>query len=697
MTGTRPQAMPIDLTHHRHQLADPPPIPLFPMRLEDLNPAQRRAAETISGPVLILAGAGTGKTRVITTRICHLLRTGVRPDAILAVTFTNKAANEMRERVSGMVAKDKVKKLTISTFHSLCVRILRRDIEKLGYKSNFTIYTQSEQSGLMKRIVVKCAARGEKLDADTAIALISRQRNRGVPADPNPQALIHDVAREYRRQMKLLNAVDFDDLLILAEKLLRDFPDVASAWQARFDHIMVDEFQDTNRLQMELLRSLTGPQRNICVVGDDDQSIYGFRGAEISNILDFERFFSNPTVVTLEENYRSTNPILNTANGVIRNNRDRRPKRLWSGREGAEPVRVIAMPGDKEEAEFIVDEIDLLKGREQLSFDDFAILFRTNSQIRPFEECMRRRKIPYRIIGGRSFFDRREIKDALAWLHLMVNRSDDINLLRVINTPPRGIGETVIESATETSAARREPISHTLVSDAFLTSLSNRARTAVENFSAFLTEWQDRLTGQYPDMSAYLKALLDSIEYIPWLKRQCKDPDEEAQREKAIFELLESIKERHVRTETELIDFLASVGLDDDRESGDELEKQKGVSLITVHASKGLEFPVVYIPGFEEGIFPHKRSAEEGTKDEERRLLYVAITRAMRRLTLTYCASRLKWGERMPCQPSTFLRELDRNWVQPHTWQEIRRAPVSAADASSGLSALRARLLKGGN
>jgi superfamily I DNA/RNA helicase len=279
----------------------------------------------------------------------------------------------------------------------------------------------------------------------------------------------------------------------------------------------------------------------------------------------------------------------------------------------------------------------------------------------------------------------------------MINRSDDINLLRVINTPPRGIGETVIESATETSAARREPISHTLVSDAFLTSLPNRARTAVENFSAFLTEWQDRLTGQYPDMSAYLKALLDAIEYIPWLKRQCKDPDEEAQREKAIFELLESIKERNVRTEPELIDFLASVGLDDDRESGDELEKQKGVSLITVHASKGLEFPVVYIPGFEEGIFPHKRSAEEGTKDEERRLLYVAITRAMRRLTLTYCASRLKWGERMPCQPSTFLRELDRNWVQPHTWQEIRRAPVSAADASSGLSALRERLLKGGN
>jgi superfamily I DNA/RNA helicase len=659
------------------------------MRLEDLNPAQRQAAQTISGPVLILAGAGTGKTRVITTRICHLLSKGVRPDSILAVTFTNKAANEMRERVGTMVAKAKASKLTISTFHSLCVRILRRDIERLGYKHNFTIYTQSEQSGLMKRIIVKCAAHGEKLDADTAISLLSRQRNKGVPADPNPQALIHDVGREYHRQMKLLNAVDFDDLLTLAEKLLRDFPDVASAWQARYDHIMVDEFQDTNKLQMDLLRRLTGPHRNICVVGDDDQSIYGFRGAEISNILEFERHFPNPTVVTLEENYRSTNPILNTANGVIRNNRERRPKKLWSAREGAEPVRLIAMPGDKEEAEFIVEEIELLKGREQLQFDDFALLFRTNSQIRPFEENMRRRKIPYRIIGGRSFFDRREIKDALAWLHLMVNRSDDINLLRIINTPPRGIGESVIEAVLEASAARKEPISTTLENEGFTASLSARSRSAVASFTAFMREWQDRLTGQYPEMSAYLKALLDAIEYIPWLKRQCKDPEEEAQREKAIFELLESMKERNIRSETDLIDFLASVGLDDDRDSGDELEKQKGVSLITVHASKGLEFPVVYIPGFEEGIFPHKRSADEGTKDEERRLLYVAITRAMKRLTITYCGSRLKWGERQPCQPSTFLRELDRNWVQPHTWEEIRRAPVSVDEAKSGFNALR--------
>jgi DNA helicase II / ATP-dependent DNA helicase PcrA len=665
------------------------------MRLEDLNPPQRKAAETISGPVLILAGAGTGKTRVITTRICHLLRKGVRPEAILAVTFTNKAANEMRERVGSLVKKEEAKKLTICTFHSLCVRILRSDIERLGYKKNFTIYTDSEQTGLMRRVLVKCAAKGEKIDAGMALGLISRQKNKGVPASDDPEALVNIAAKEYARQLKLLNAVDFDDLLLLAEKLLREFPEVQAKWNARYDQVMVDEFQDTNRLQMELMRNLIGPARNICVVGDDDQSIYGWRGAEISNILDFERFFPNPTVVKLEENYRSTNPILNAANGVIRHNKDRRAKKLWSGKEGSEPVRVIAMPGEKEEAEFIVEEMELLKGREQLTWDDFAILFRTNGQIRTFEEEMRKRKIPYRIIGGKSFFDKREVKDVLGWLSVLVNPSDDINLLRIMNTPPRGMGESVAEGATEMSAVRKEPIWHTLQCGEFHRGLAARQQKAVEEFTAMLRSWQDRLSGEFSDMAALATALLQELEYVPWLKRQCKNPEEEAMREMAIFELMDSMRQRNVRTEPELIDFLASVGLEDDRESSaDQLEKQKGVSMITIHASKGLEFPVVYLPGFEEGIIPHKRSAEEGTKDEERRLLYVAITRAMRKLTITWCHSRTKWGDKSPCQASSFMRELDRNWVQTHTWEELRRAPVSFSEAQTGFAALRAMLGK---
>lgn len=663
------------------------------MRLEDLNPAQRKAAETISGPVLILAGAGTGKTRVITTRICHLLRNGVRPEAILAVTFTNKAAAEMRERVGHMVKKQQASRLTISTFHSLCVRILRQDIELLGYKRNFTIYTQSEQTGLMRRIIVKNAAKGDKLDADTALGLISRQRNKGVMADESPDALINIVAKEYARQLKLLNAVDFDDLLILAEKLLRDYDVVRQRWKSRYDQVMVDEFQDTNKLQMDLLRSLVGEHQNICVVGDDDQSIYGWRGAEISNILHFEQFFQNPTVVTLEENYRSTNPILNAANGVIRHNRDRRAKKLWSGKEGAEPVRLISMPGEKEEAEFIVEEMEVLKSREQLTWDDFALLFRTNSQIRVFEEEMRKRKIAYRIIGGRSFFDKREIKDVLAWLHVLANPSDDINLLRIINTPPRGIGETVVENLTDLSARRKEPIWQTMQREEFTDTLSKKAAGALAGFIAFLQEWQDKMSGTFPDFAAFTTDLLQAVEYVPWLKRHCKTEEEQAQREMAIFELLDSMRHRGVNTEPDLIDFLASVGLEDDRDSGaDELAKQKGVSLITVHASKGLEFPVVYLPGFEEGIIPHKRSAEEGTKDEERRLLYVAITRAMKKLTITWCHTRTKWGDKSPCQGSSFMRELDRNWVQQSTWDELRRAPVSFTEAQTGFEALRAMM-----
>jgi superfamily I DNA/RNA helicase len=663
------------------------------MRLEDLNPAQRKAAETISGPVLILAGAGTGKTRVITTRICHLLSKGVRPEAILAVTFTNKAATEMRERVEHLVVKEKAKRITLSTFHSLCVRILRQDIERLGYKRNFTIYTQTEQVGLMRRVIVKNSAKGEKLDANVALGLISRQRNKGTAAADDKDALVNVVAKEYARQMKLLNAVDFDDLLILAEQLLREHESVRQGWQARFDYLMVDEFQDTNKLQMDLLRCLVGPHRNICVVGDDDQSIYGFRGAEISNILHFERYFPNPTVVTLEENYRSTNPILNTANGVIRHNRDRRAKKLWSAREGAEPVRLISMPGEKEEAEFIVDEMEVLKSREQLTWDDFALLFRTNNQIRVFEEEMRKRKITYRIIGGRSFFDKREVKDVLAWLHLLVNTSDDINLLRVINTPPRGIGETVVENLTALSAQRKEPVWRTMKSGEFLGTLSKKTHSAITAFTTMLGEWQDKMTGGFSDFAAYTTALLQELEYVPWLKRQCKTDEEGAMREMAIFELMESMRQRCVRTEPELIDFLASVGLEDDRDSGsEELAKQKGVSLITVHASKGLEFPVVYLPGFEEGIIPHKRSAEEGTKDEERRLLYVAITRAMKRLTITWCGNRVKWGEKSPCLPSSFMRELDRNWVQQFTWDELRHAPVSFTEAQTGFAALRAMM-----
>ncbi len=663
------------------------------MRLSDLNAPQREAVTTIKGPVLILAGAGTGKTRVITTRICHLLEKGVRPEQILAVTFTNKAAREMVERVEHMTPKGTVKRITISTFHSLCVKVLRRDIDKLGYKKNFAIYTGGEQLSLIRRIIVKKAGKGEKLDPDTAISLISRERNKGIPAAPQADALINVVKHEYLHQLKLLNAVDFDDLLILAEKLLKNFPEVREAWQSRYDYLMVDEFQDTNRLQMELIRHLTGAHHNICVVGDDDQSIYGWRGAEIANILQFERFFKNPTVIKLEENYRSTDVILGAANGLIKNNLDRRAKQLWSSKKSPEPVRLISMPGEQEEADFVIEDLMVMKDRDHLKFDDFAILFRTNAQTRVFEDGLRKNKIPYRIIGGRSFFDRREIKDVMAYLAVLVNPDDDINLLRVINTPPRGLSDVIVENATLASQELKESVYKTLISERYQATLSKRAQGAIWAFREFVEKWQGFLAGGYPTHAELAQEMMREMDYLPWLKRSCKDEEEATQRENGIGELYESLRNRPVRTELELIDFLGSVCLDDERDTGkDDLEKQQGVTLITLHASKGLEFPHVYLPGLEEGILPHKRSVEEGTRDEERRLLYVGITRARERLTLTWCAARTKWGDRLPSQGSSFIRELDETYVQRGSWSELRNRPVSQDEAKNRFSAMRQML-----
>ena len=663
------------------------------MRLSDLNAPQREAVTTIKGPVLILAGAGTGKTRVITTRICHLLEKGVRPEQILAVTFTNKAAREMVERVEHMTPKGTVKRITISTFHSLCVKILRRDIDKLGYKKNFAIYTGSEQLSLVRRIIVKKAGKGEKLDPDVAISLISRERNKGIPAAPQTDALINVVKHEYLHQLKLLNAVDFDDLLLLAEKILQKHPEVREAWQSRYEYLMVDEFQDTNRLQMELIRHLTGPHHNICVVGDDDQSIYGWRGAEIANILQFERFFNNPSVIKLEENYRSTDVILGAANGLIKNNLDRRAKQLWSSKKSADMVRLISMPGEQEEADFVIEDMMVMKDRDNLKFDDFAILFRTNAQTRVFEEGLRKNKIPYRIIGGRSFFDRREIKDVMAYLAILVNPDDDINLLRIINTPPRGLSDVIVENATLASQERKESVYKTLISDAFQSTLSKRAQGAIQAFHEFVSKWQGFLSEGYPTLAEMTQDMVREMDYLPWLKRSCKDDEEATQRENGIGELLESIRSRPVRTEPELIDFLGSVCLDDERDTGkDDLEKQQGVTLITLHASKGLEFPHVYLPGLEEGILPHKRSVEEGTRDEERRLLYVGITRARERLTLTWCAARTKWGDRLPSQGSSFIRELDEKFVERSSWSELRNRPVSLDEAKNRFSAMRQML-----
>lgn len=664
-------------------------------RLSSLNAPQFEAATHIHGPLLILAGAGTGKTRVVTTRIAHMVDEGILPERILAVTFTNKAANEMRERVGQMVSKKAGELITVSTFHSLCVKILRMSIDCIGYKRNFSIYTQGDQTGLVRKLIVQKGGKDEKLEPGAVLAAIGNLKNKGVSLDDAGDDFIASIARAYQRELKALNAVDFDDLLCLAVKVLKEHAHVREHWRARFHYIMVDEFQDTNSLQMGLLENLVGPDSNVCVVGDDDQSIYGWRGAEITNILEFERFFANPKVVKLEENYRSTNPILHTANSLIKHNKNRREKQLWSQKEGSNMVRLIGMPNDTDEAQTIVDEIFEIQNTEKRGWNDFAILIRMNAQARLFEQMMRDAKIPYRVIGGMSFFDRREVKDLMGYLSVILNPDDDVNLLRIVNSPPRGIGANTINLANEYSREMQISVYQALTDTDFTQQLSKRGQVAIEEFIDFIEDCRDGMCG--PDMPypQRFQKMIEDLEYIEFTKRNCKTEKEANSRELNINSLIESLHHyagKTKRKKKDLQGFLDNAALQQDRESDDDFEEQEGVSIITLHASKGLEYPIVYLVGLEEGTLPHKRSLEEGTSDEERRLLYVGITRAMERLTITYCTSRKRYGDLLPTQPSSFLKELDRTYVEEISFEEVTQAPADEEMAADYFARMRAML-----
>ncbi|MEI8235255.1 MAG: UvrD-helicase domain-containing protein [Verrucomicrobiota bacterium] len=670
-------------------------------RLFDLNDPQRHAATTLEGPLLILAGAGTGKTRVITVRIAYMLAQKIDPNSILAVTFTNKAANEMRERLAGMVAKEVASKVTMSTFHALCVRILRTDIEKLGYKKNFTIYDEGDQTGLIKKLITKTSAIGEKLEPNVAKALISKAKNNGWNAPKDEKTLIGAVFARYQANLKQLNAVDFDDLLLLTVKLLGEHADVRERWQRRYRYIMVDEFQDTNRLQLELVGYLAkrddGTPPNVAVVGDDDQSIYGWRGAEVSNILEFEQHFPNPTVVKLEQNYRSTNAILNTANALIKNNPRRRPKSLWSGKGGGDKIRLVQAPNDREEAEFIANEIAQRKAAETLPFESFAVLFRMNAQSRLLEEAFRERGIPYKIVGGKSFFDRREVKDVLAYFACTLNADDDVSLLRIINTPPRGISEATVERALELSIRHKCSLFQGLQLPELRRNIPARAGAAIDEFVAQIDAWETKLNEPLVDQAAILRKIVDESRYYEDLRRSCKTPDEALKRESGVREVIEGFDRFLQTSKGDLRGYLDAMALRQDKEEDDkEKEQGGGVMLITLHASKGLEFPHCYLVGLEEGILPHDRSKVEGTLDEERRLLYVGITRAQQTLTMTYCYSRYRYGGTVPCTPSSFIKELDPNLIERIDLKKLMNTPVEAPAAKSRFAAMRAAVDRAG-
>jgi superfamily I DNA/RNA helicase len=659
-------------------------------RLFDLNPQQLEAVTTTQGPVLILAGAGTGKTRVITMRITYLLHEGVSPDAVLAVTFTNKAANAMRERVGTMVERAKAKRLTICTFHALCVRILRQDIERLGYKTNFAIYDEGDQLGLIRKIISRISAKNEKLDPQLARNLISRAKNQHwkLAESATDNSLLAAVFERYQKELKAANAVDFDYLLILTVRLLETNPDVTNKWQERFQYLMIDEFQDTNRLQLELVRYLGYRHRNVCVVGDDDQSIYGWRGAEIANILEFEAHFPDPKIIKLEQNYRSSTAILGLANSIIRHNPRRRPKLLWSEKGIGQNVKIVAVPDDREEANYVVSELQKQQLEAAGLWKRFAIIFRMNAQSRLFEEQLRRLQIPYRIIGGRSFFERREVKDLLAYLACLANPHDDLNLFRIINTPARGIGASTIEIVVAESNQAKTSIFATLQSPGFHELLSAKTKTAVHGFIELIDRYETQIHQPLVELATIAMALLQEIRYPEELRRSCKTPEEALNREENVRELVRTLADYQRRSTEGLSGFLAEVALDREREEETDTDKD-GVTLITFHAAKGLEFPHVFLIGIEEGILPHDRSKLEGNLDEERRLFYVGITRAMQTLTITHCANRNKYGGSVPCHPSSFLKDLDPQYVEIVNYHQLANQPASEGTARSHFAKMR--------
>jgi DNA helicase II / ATP-dependent DNA helicase PcrA len=664
------------------------------MRLFDLNPQQLEAVRATRGPVLILAGAGTGKTRVITARIDYLLSEGVPANKILAVTFTNKAANEMRNRVGTLPEKVKGSKLTICTFHALCVRILRQDIEKLGYKTNFSIYDESDQLGLIRKIVTRLAAASEKLDPQLAKNYISQAKNQRRKILPSEQTLESAVFRRYQEELKTFNAVDFDDLLILAVQLLNEFPEVQSKWANRFEFIMVDEFQDTNRLQLDLVRQLAETHQNLCVVGDDDQSIYGWRGAEISNILEFERYFPKPKIVKLEQNYRSTNAILGAANSIIRHNPRRRPKSLWCENGDGQPIRLVQVPDDREEANYVIGEIQKQQLAQECRWAEFGVIFRMNAQSRLIEENLRRLHIPYRVVGGRSFFERREVKDLLAYLSCLANPQDDISLLRIVNTPSRGIGASTIEMAIQESNRTRQCIFETMVSEDFLTLLTQRTREAIRKFTELIDEYETKLVQPLTNFAQTVEGLLLQIDYFQDLRRGCKTPEESLNREENVRELIRALSDFQARSTDGLPGFLAETALDQDRAEKPD-QGADGVTLITYHAAKGLEFAQVFLIGLEEGLLPHNRSKLEGSLDEERRLFYVGITRAKRNLTITHCLNRIRYGSPAPCHPSSFLKDLDSRFTDVINFHEVTNKPAGEGTARLHFAKMR-ELLGGG-
>ena len=648
--------------------------------LSSLNPAQREAVEYRGGPLLVLAGAGSGKTRVVTMRIAHLIEEGVPPSAVLAVTFTNKAAREMRERLAGLVGRTVAKGVTVATFHSFGALMLRSEITRLGYRPRFSILDQGDQVAMVRRIIKELKADPRRYAPDAVLGEISLARSQGTPAGQLLRAgaplkvLAGRTLPLYEQARRAHNAVDFDDLLMLPIRLLTQHADLKQAYRRRYRHLLVDEYQDTNRQQLDLVSLLAGGERpNLVAVGDDDQSIYAWRGARAANILEFERHFPGTHVVALEQNYRSTQQILETANQVIAHNATRRAKRLRTERVG-DAVRLWACRNEEEEAKRVVVDIRhhmVEAGRRPSAF---GVLYRTNAQARAFEVQLQQAHIPYQVIGGTRFFDRKEVRDALAYLRLMHDPYNEVALLRAINTPPRGIGAASLRRLGEWANEHTVGLWTACCRVHEVEGLDRRAKDGVASFAALIRAFRTRFAGRTD--GELLRELLEAAKVYADIRSNAGNTARQV--DQRLDHLRGLQKDLDAWTSEErgtLEDFLVACTLDTTRPEKEGAQRDE-VTLMTLHGAKGLEFDVVYLVGLEEGLLPFRRQGEEPDVEEERRLCYVGITRARDLLVLTRAESRSRGNDRMRRVPSRFLAEMHDVLAVP------AGAPVASAPAT---------------
>jgi len=667
--------------------------------LKGLNPQQTEAVTAGEGPVLVLAGPGSGKTRVLTHRIAYLIREqGIYPSAIMAVTFTNKAAGEMRIRIENLLG-DKLKGLQIGTFHAICARLLRKEAASTPLRSDYLIYDTDDQEAVVKQALHELNLDDKKYRPRQMLNYISNAKNELIePSQYRGQGYVGEVvSRVYARYQEILvanNARDFDDLLMDTAILLRDNDEVRERYQRYYEYLLVDEFQDTNAAQYYLVRELGKPQNNIFVVGDEDQAIYGFRGADYRNVLQFRKDFPESRVILLEQNYRSTQIVLDAARAVIDQNRHRTPKALFTDRQGGNPITLYEAYADTDEADYVVTMLEKLRRKETLAYKDFAVMYRTNAQSRALEDAFIKEQIPYKLVGGVGFYKRREVRDLLAYLRLVNNPNDTVSFNRIINTPKRGIGKKSHEDFQAWTLKRNMTYSEALeaLANGEASPLGNSTAKKFVDFANLLRDW--RKLADEGDLSALLDEIIARTGFTLYLHESSQTTDEALEREENVRELRGLMV---ARRDTPLSEFLEDMALVSDV---DAIKDENTVTLLTLHAAKGLEYPVVFITGLEEGLLPHFRSLEEEEgMAEERRLLYVGITRAMNQLYLTYAFRRVMFGDSTPSRPSRFLGDIptqlveglsarlqqstqERRYLSETTWESTPAKPRAVQVAS---------------